>query len=167
MGTKGATGAKELFFGSHTVKIIKKIKTCPILIVPDEYNFITPKRIAFPTDYSRFYGDKELRPLRDLAELYESKIMPVCILNKEKLTDVQEYNMIKLENYLKNYTTSFHFMPKYAKKVVEINDFIQYLEVNILVMVNYKHSFIESIVKEPIIKTIGFHPLIPFLVVPD
>ncbi|MEH6537184.1 MAG: universal stress protein [Psychroserpens sp.] len=167
MGTRGATGAKEFFFGSNTVHIIKKMKRCPVLIVPNEFDFIEPKQIAFPTNFSRFYGDKELKPLKEIVELYDSKIMPVCILSEEKLTDIQAYNMTMLERYLEKYNTSFHFMPKYAKKAVEINDFIELLEVNMLVMVNYKHSFIESITKEPIIKKIGFHPLVPFLVIPD
>jgi MinD superfamily P-loop ATPase len=57
-------------------------------------------------------------------------------------------------------------MPDYAKKTQEINDFIEELGVNILVMINYKHSLIESIVKEPVIKKIGFKPIIPVLVIP-
>jgi nucleotide-binding universal stress UspA family protein len=166
MGTTGATGAKEFFYGSNTVRIIKKIKSCPVLIVPDEFDFVEPKQIAFPTDYSRVYDYKELNPLRDLADLYNSKIMPVCILSKEKLNGIQEFNMMKLESHLRNYNTSFHFMPNYAQKSIEINDFIEIAEINILAMVNYKHSFIEYIIKEPVIKKIGFHPLIPFLVIP-
>ncbi|WP_299336447.1 universal stress protein [uncultured Psychroserpens sp.] len=167
MGTKGATGAKEIFFGSNTVKIIKKTKLCPILIVPDEFEFTPPNQIAFPTDFSRCYGDRELKFLRDLVELYDSKIRVVCILSKDMLTGVQEYNMTMLESYLEDYDYSFHFMPNYAKKSEEINDFIELLEINMLAMVNYKHSFIESIVKEPVIKKIGFHPLVPFFVIPD
>lgn len=167
MGTKGATGAKEIFFGSNTVRIIKKMKLCPILIVPDEFSFVIPNQIAFPTDFRRCYEDRELKSLRDLVELYDSKVRVVCILSKDKLTGVQEYNMTMLESYLENYDYSFHFMPNYAKKTEEINDFIELLEINMLVMVSYKHSFIESIVKEPVIKKIGFHPLVPFFVIPD
>ncbi|WP_308992875.1 hypothetical protein QLS71_015560 [Mariniflexile litorale] len=36
-----------------------------------------------------------------------------------------------------------------------------------LAMVNYKHSFIEAIIIEPVIKKIGFHPMVPFLVIPE
>ena len=39
MGTKGATKAKEIVFGSNTVNIIKKVRSCPILVVPDEFDF--------------------------------------------------------------------------------------------------------------------------------
>ena len=167
MGTKGATGAKEIFFGSNTVSILKKMKLCPILIVPDEYSFIPPRQIAFPTDFRRCYGDREIQALRELIELYDSKISVVCILSKDKLTGVQEYNLTMLESYLEDFDYSLHFMPNYAKKTEEINDFIELLEIKMLVMVNYKHSFIESLIKEPIINKIGFQPKVPFFVIPD
>lgn len=167
MGTRGATGAKEIFFGSNAVRMIKKTKQCPLLMVPDDFEYVTPNQIAFPTDFSRHYAERELKHLRSLIELYDSKIRVVCILSKDKLTGVQEYNMTMLESYLENYDYSFHFMPNYAKKTEEINDFIEMLEINMLAMVNYKHSFIEGIVKEPVIKKIGFHPVVPFYVIPD
>ena len=165
MGTKGVTGAKELFFGSNTVRVVKKLKKCPVLIVPDEFDFIAPNQIAFPTDFNHYYGE-ELLPLRRLSELYNSKIRIVHINEEDKLTNLQSYNMTMLESYLKNYPSSLHWMPDYAKKTQEINDFIEELDINILVMINYKHSLIENIIKEPVIKKIGFHPMIPFFVIP-
>ena len=138
---------------------------CPVLIVPDEFDFVEPKQIAFPTGFNRFY-DEEILPLKRLSELYDSKIRILHINEEEKLTHLQDYNYTMLKMYLKNHECSFHWMPDYAKKTQEINDFIEELNINILVMINYKHSFIESIVKEPIIKKIGFHPSIPFLVIP-
>ncbi len=167
MGTKGATGAKEFFFGSKTVSVIKKMKLCPVLVVPEDYNFKAPKQIAFPTDFNRFYDDKELRILKDITSLYNSKIRIIHINVEEKLTETQEYNMTKLNDYLKQYNHSFHWMPDYTKKAKEINEFIKELEIEMLAMVNYKHSFIESIVKEPVIKKLGFHLIVPFLVIPE
>ena len=49
----------------------------------------------------------------------------------------------------------------------EINDFIEELGIDILAMVKYKHSFIEAIIKEPVIKKLGFQSKIPFLVIPE
>lgn len=167
MGTKGATGAKEFFFGSNTVHILKYVKPCPVLIIPEEYDFIKPKQIAFPTDYNRFYDIKELNPLIQLADLYNSKIRIVHINTEEELNDIQEYNLMILQSFLNECDYSLHWMPKYGKKVKEINDFIEELGINILVMVKYKHSFIEKIINEPVIKKIGFHPNIPFLVIPE
>jgi nucleotide-binding universal stress UspA family protein len=36
MGTKGATGATELLFGSNTVHVLKNAK-CPLLAIPENY----------------------------------------------------------------------------------------------------------------------------------
>jgi len=167
MGTKGATGAKEIFFGSNTVRIVNDIKDCPILIVPEDYNFVVPKQIAFPTDFNRFYNDNDIKPLKEFADLYNSKIRIVHINEEEELNDVQEYNLEVLQEHLIDYEHSLHWMPKYAKKSKEINDFIEELEIDMLAMVNYERSFIEKIIREPIIKKIGFRPIVPFVVIPE
>lgn len=166
IGTKGSSGAKGFLLGSHTVSIIKKIKNCPILIVPDEFDFVEPTQIAFPTDFNHLYGE-EILVIKRLAELYNSKIRVLHINEEDKLSHQQEYNLELLKTYLKNYACSFHWMPDYAKKTQEINDFIEELNINILVLINYKHSILEKIIKEPVIKKIGFKPIVPVLVIPS
>jgi len=166
LGTKGATGAKEFLFGSNTVRIIKKLRSCPVLIIPEDYDFVTPKQIAFPTDFNRFYEAKELEPLKALAALFNSKIQIVHINNEDDLNSVQKQNLASLKQYLGTFEHSLHIVSDYSKKVEEIKNFIKELDIDILTMVNYEHSFIEGIFNEPIIKKIGFNPTIPFLVIP-
>ena len=166
IGKKGSTAAKELFLGGNTIETIKKMRLCPILIVPEEHDFTPPKQIAFPTDFNRFFDDKELRPLKNLAEMNNSKIRVVHINVEPNLNDIQEYNYTVLKSFLEDYEHSFHWMPDYANKSHEITTFIKDLEIDILVMMNYKHSFLENLLKEPVVKKIGTHPLVPFLVIP-
>ena len=167
MGTKGATGVNKFFLGSNTVKMIQNIKDCPMLTVPQDYEFMTPKHIAFPTDFKRYFDEKELKSLLDFADLFGSHIYVLHIDEKEKLDEEQEYNMTSLQSHLKNHQYSFHWMQDYHKKSEVINVFIEDLHINVLAMVNYKHSFIESLIKEPIIKKIGYQPTVPFLVIQD
>ena len=167
MGTKGATAAIEFLFGSNTVNIVKKLRLCPVLIVPYEYDFVQPKQIAFPTDFNRFYNEKELKHLKELADLCNSEVRIVHIKTENQLDDIQEYNYMMLKHYLKDYKCSYHWMPDYTNKVEEINVFIEDLKINILTMINYRHNLMENIFNEPVIKKIGFHPLVPFLVIPD
>lgn len=167
MGTKGATAAKELFFGSNTVNIVKKMRLCPVLIVPFEYDFVEPKQIAFPTDFNRFYNEKELNHLKKLADLFNSEIRIVHIKTENQLNDIQEYNYLMLKHFLKDYKCSYHWMPDYTNKVEEINVFIEDLKINILTMINYWHSLMENLFNEPVIKKIGLQPKVPFLVIPD
>lgn len=166
IGKKGATAAKELFFGGNTIETLKKMRLCPILIVPEDHDFTPPKQIAFPTDFNRFFDNKELRPLKNLADINNSKIRVVHINVEPNLNDIQEYNYTVLKSYLEDYEHSFHWMPDYANKASEIAAFVNDLEIDILVMMNYKHNFMEWLLKEPVVKKIGTHPIVPFLVIP-
>lgn len=166
MGTKGVSSKIEAFFGSNTVNIINKIKDCPILIVPDKYEFVIPKEIAFPSDFNRQYNNKELQPLLDLTKLYDSNINVVHINTELNLSDNQKNNRSILNKYLQKYSHNFHWLPNYTKKASAIINFIEDSNINLLAMLNYKHSLIEKITHEPVIKKIGFHPTVPFLIIP-
>jgi nucleotide-binding universal stress UspA family protein len=167
MGTKGASGLKEFFFGSNTVHIIKRMRLCPILIVPDKYKFVKPRQIAFPTDFNRFYDANELTILTDITSTHKCKIRIVHYYDEENLEDIQEYNLATLKQYLGDYEYSVHCVPNYTKKATEINEFINELGIDILAMVNYRHGFIEHFIKEPVIKNIGYKPVVPLLVMPE
>lgn len=167
MGTKGAIGIDKFLFGTNTVHLVNNMLSCPVLIVPDEFDFVEPKQIAFSTDFNRFYSEKELKPILRLADLYNAKIRIVHINVEESLDDLQKYNLTVLKSYLQNNDYSLHWMPDYDNKANEIKDFITELDVNLLAMVNYRHSVIEKLIKEPVIKKIGFQPLVPFLVIPE
>ena len=167
MGTKGATGSKKIFFGSNTVKVINKMRLCSILVVPEEYDFVTLKQIAFATGFSRDYVKKELKPLIELASSFNSKIRVIHIEINKKLNINQKYNMEKLRNHLVDYEYSFHMLPNNAKKATEINTFIEEFKIDMLTMVYYKHSLMEIIINEPVIKEIGCHPIVPLLVIPE
>lgn len=62
MGTQGATGAGDVLFGTNTIHVIKKAAS-PILAVPSEFTYKTPKRILFPTDYGMVCQKEKLRVL--------------------------------------------------------------------------------------------------------
>ena len=37
MGTKGASGLQEVFMGTHTVKVIRAIRNCPVFVIPENF----------------------------------------------------------------------------------------------------------------------------------
>lgn len=165
MGTKGASKAKGIFFGSNTVTSLSKIKNCPVLIVPEDTVFKIPEQIAFPTDFNRFYGE-ELEPIITFNTHLKTKIRIVHINENENLTPVQETNLEQLKKIMKHHSHSFHWMRDYENVAQGIKDFIDIHNINMLTMVNYKHSFLENLLNEPVIKKLGFQTTIPFLIVP-
>lgn len=165
MGTKGATGAKKYILGSNTVSVINKVRLCPLMLVPAKCEFVKPDQIAFPSDFSRFFGE-DLQPITQLAALTEATINVLHIKSKDGLSEAQNANFEMLKAHLEDYKHTFNWLPSTGTKADAIADFIKENNVKILTMINYEHSFIENIIKEPIIKKLGFKSKIPFLVIP-
>ena len=165
MGTKGATGAKQFLLGSNAVTVINKVRLCPVLLVPDNFEFTTPDHIAFPTDFNRAFG-KELEFIKKITALHNSKILVLHIKFTDSLTDTQQNNFEILKTHLEDYQHSFNWIQEKGKKSQAIASFIEEQNINILTMINYKHDFFEDFVKEPVIKKMGYQATVPFLAVP-
>ena len=164
MGTKGATGAKEILFGSNTVFALKKVK-CPIIAVPESFNFESPQEILFPTDYEIDYLDEHLKPLLDVMGKTVARVHILHVIKGDGLTEYQEKNKAKLESYFKNCTYLFHSVKNESVQEA-ITNFQLKVRVNLLVMINNKHSFFENLFFRSTINQLGFHLNIPFFVIP-
>lgn len=167
MGTKGASGVKEILMGSNTVQVIKKIKDCAILAVPDEYDFKKPTEIGFATDFKCLYTKEKLKPLLEIATTFSSNIRVMHIHEEEKLDEQQEYNFVNIKENLQNFNFCIHWIPRFTKKAKLIHQFIENMHIDMLCMSHYKHSLMESILHEPVLKKVGFHLSVPFLVIPE
>lgn len=165
MGTKGATGAQEILFGTHTVHIIKKAK-CPVFAIPPNFEYEVPKEILFPTDYEVDFNKESLDVLLKIAKQHISSIEVLNVSYGYELSEKQEENKGKLDKVLNNIAHLFHDWPN-QEIIQAINNFQLKHKMNLLVMVRNKHTFVERLFIEPVIKKIGFHIKIPFMIIPD
>lgn len=164
MGTQGATGAKEILFGSNTVHVIQKTGI-PVLAVPSEFEFRPPENILFPTDYEVDYNKVDLDFLLKFSKLEHSKLHIMHVTSPEGLDSDQLDNKSFLEGRLLERNHEFHDLPD-QDLIEAINQFQKGISVELLAMVKNKHTFLERLFVEPIIKNIGLHSKVPFLVLP-
>jgi nucleotide-binding universal stress UspA family protein len=164
MGTQGATGAKEILIGTNTVHVIKKA-CCPVLAVPPNFKFETPKEILFPTDLGIDYQEKQLSMLSFLAKQHVSRVNVMHVSTGYQLSGEQAKNKVKLDGIFGRIAHLFHEMPN-QEVITAINDFQQKHKINLLVMIQNRHTFFERLFLEPVIKKLGFHITIPFMVIP-
>ncbi|WP_431136868.1 universal stress protein [Psychroserpens mesophilus] len=165
MGTQGATGAKEILFGSNTVHVFKEIK-CPILAIPSDFSFETPHELLFPTDLEVDYKNSQLTILNDIAISNHSRINALHVSTGYELTDVQKQNKSELEDVFNK--TAFIYHEVRSMNITEaIGTFQIKHKINLLAMINNKHSFFENLFFRSTINHIGFHLTIPFLVMPS
>src|SRR5690606_657141 len=104
------------------------------------------------------YGE-EIEPIKQFAKLHNAKISVFHISKGDDLSEKQDNNLALLKSSLENFEHSFHWMSDSGSKESAIKDFILDYDINLLVMINYEHSFVERITREPIVKNIGFHPI--------
>ncbi|MCJ7465608.1 MAG: universal stress protein [Maribacter sp.] len=163
MGTQGATGAKEILMGTNTVHVIKKA-TCPVIAVPANFEYENPKEILFPTDYEIDYRTIAFNELISIAKSHLSHIEILHVLTGYELSPQQEKNKKKLARMLDKAPHFFHDVPN--QEVIDaINGFQLKNRMGLLVMVQNKHTFLERLFLEPVIKKVGFHVTIPFMII--
>lgn len=164
MGTQGVTGAKDIVFGSNTTQTIKKIDR-PIIAVPSDFVYRPPKNILFPTDYEITYSEKQLKTLLYIAESYGSHISVLHVLSPSGLTEHQLANKSMLEKVLQGTNHQIHHVSGENVQST-IHDWQASGDIDFLVMVQNKHTFMESLFVRSEIKQIGLRVKIPFMAIP-
>ncbi|NVN17671.1 universal stress protein [Muricauda sp. HICW] len=162
MGTKGETSNHNTTFGSYTIEVFKYVK-CPVIAIPEDFEYRQPKAILFPTDYLLPYKRRELKLLGDLAGKFKSKVHCLYITDFDELSPRQEDNKLFLEGTLSKPYLYFETAPV-KNKVDIILEEIAKKEAGMLVMMNSRHSFFEDMLYRSTVDLLGLKIKIPFMV---
>ncbi|WP_394749368.1 universal stress protein [Spongiimicrobium salis] len=166
MGTKGATGAKAVIFGTNTVMAMEKITECPVLAIPEEYRFTSPQEIVFPTNYKTDFKRRELQHLLEIVDMYGATIHILHIEQKSSLTPSQKRKKKLLEDILGAYPYEHHRLEG-IKVHQGIYMFLEIRKSDMIAFVNKKHLFFGSILSNPLVKEMGYEAKIPVFVLND
>tara|TARA_Y100000780_G_scaffold232427_1_gene263840 strand:+ start:61253 stop:61972 length:720 start_codon:yes stop_codon:yes gene_type:complete len=164
MGTQGASGAKEILLGTNTVHVIKNAK-CQVLVIPSSFEYEAPEQILFPNDFEVWLDKKSLEQLLKITHSHISQVNVMHVYTGDELNPIQEKNKEQLAKVLSE-SGFFHEVPS-NEVIAAINEFQIKQKINLLVMIQNKHTFFERLFIEPVIKKIGFHVTVPFLVIPQ
>ncbi|TPN87473.1 universal stress protein [Aquimarina algicola] len=161
MGTRGKTDDRKMTFGSNTLQVVRYVK-CPVLAIPNGCKYTQPKNILFPTDYLMPFRRRELKLLSTLTKSFRSIVNFLYVSDYEKLSTRQEDHKKFISTSLPE--AELKFCTTQADDLTEaINQFIEKNEIDFLVMVNSRNSYLESILYQSTIDKIGLHIKIPFL----
>ncbi len=165
MGTKGATGAKEVFIGTHTMYTMKKVK-CPVMAIPSGFEYEEPKDILFPTDYNLSTDNIYLSLIKEICNKHVCRLNVLNAYYGVPLNNDQREVKDFLDEYFKDNAHIFHIAE--GVDVLEaVEDFQKKYKINLLIMIHNKHSFFENLLFKPVINQIAYHTNIPFLVIPS
>jgi nucleotide-binding universal stress UspA family protein len=166
MGTKGATNSGDFFFGSNTVKVMEKVRNCPVMAIPTNQSIKKPREIVFPTGYRTHYKRRELQYLVDILVLNQASLRILHIKEAEVLDPEQEKNKRLLEEYFSDIKHSFHFIK--ADSILNgLNDFVNLRDSDMIAFINKEHGFFKNLFTKPLVKELGYHSNIPVLALHD
>jgi len=162
MGTNGATGAKEVIFGSNTLNVIRNVD-CPVLIIPQDYEYIKPTTILFVTEYDEVFIEKSLKPLVHVISKFNANL-DILALEKEKpiskLSKNKKNEIITFFKDIKHGFYSIHNIPA----DIAINCFVQLKEVSLVAKIINKESFFKRLISGSTTDEITYNSTIPLLI---
>ena len=164
MGTKGATGAKEIFLGSNAIHVIRKTRV-PILVIPEGFVYKPLEAVLFPTDYLVQYNPENMALLFEIMEKSDA-LLHIVHAEAEKLAIAQMENKEQLKKMVNHMPSLFEditdgYMPNIVHAYVEKHN------IDLVVMMNKRHSFLRRLLFRQNIDQVGYHCAVPFLVLPD
>jgi nucleotide-binding universal stress UspA family protein len=166
MGTKGATDAKNILYGSNTVEVMEKVRNCPVLAIPGDKTYSEPKEIVFPTSFKTHFKRRELKYLYEISKITNASVRILHINKEESLSESQLQNKELLEDCLDGLDYSFHWLDN-----VDVNtglhNFVQSRDSDMVAFINKKHTLFDTLFARPMIADIGYNPIVPLLVLHD
>ncbi|WP_340065914.1 universal stress protein [Ascidiimonas aurantiaca] len=163
MGTKGASGLREVVIGSNTGDVITRVP-CPELVIPEDAVFESPAQIVFPTDFNLLYNADILDTLVHICNMHNAHIHVLFVTkNKEKLNAEQVANRELLLGYLSDCPCTFHTTTNNRLENA-IQDFVKTHDVDMIAMVAKNLNFFQQIFFRPTVENISYHTKVPFLV---
>ncbi len=165
MGTQGATGAREVLFGTHAVQVMHKANI-PVLVIPASAEAKDIRDVLFPTDYKPDYSKLKMEAL--LTVLQRSGAH-VHILHAYAEGDLQREEGAIKETLASVFSgLPLDYTVSGERGILEaIDAFVSRKKIQLLVMVRNRHTLLEQLLVTPVIDQIGFHTNIPFWVIPS
>lgn len=162
MGTNGATGAKEVLFGSNTINILRKVD-CTTLVIPENFVYRKPKNILLPLDVSDSLSSMTFLNLHMFVKKHKStlhilRIKPTNQISKEEKKDQENItNLFKSTDY--KYHKINHVPLHFA-----VDTYLQINTLDIIALLVQKETSFERFLSESDTKKISKDLKVPLLI---
>jgi len=166
LGTKGGTDAANIAYGSNAVKVMEKIRNCPVLAVPPNVLFTEPNEIVFPTSFRTHFKRRELDHLIYIARITNAPIRVLHVQKEPELDATQQNYKALLMECFDGLEYSFHNLDG-ANVSDALQFFVQSRGSEMIAFINKKHTFFSSIFSAPMVKKLGASTKVPLLAMHD
>ncbi|UII76500.1 universal stress protein [Flagellimonas sp. HMM57] len=156
MGTKGASGLKEVFMGSVAGGVISRT-SAPVIVVPDDYTYRPLDEIVFAIGNDPF-SNTTVAPLKHLVKAHQSKVKVLHVADKRS-TDLD----VPL-GHIGDLNPSIDYAFGTGDTNKDLNDYLMKDFAGLLCMVRAKKGFMERLLDESVTLKQTFNSPVPLLI---
>lgn len=165
LGTKGASGVKEILIGSNAEQVVYHSKAS-VLVVPEKTPELSFAKVALATDLKPILDTTIFNVFLMLCENYSAEIKIVHIEQSNDLDTEISNEKIKISQLQKKNKHSFHTI-KNDSIIDGLNNFVEENNSSILALVSRKYSFFENIFHKSISNKLTCHTKLPIFVIKE
>jgi nucleotide-binding universal stress UspA family protein len=157
MGTKGASGLKEVFVGSVAGGVISRTEAA-VLVVPDSYEYRPLKEIAMALSGMPFSSPSVVEPLRKLVQMHASRIHVLHIKEEHDENFDEVLSAIKDLDHDVTYNSNMGHVNE------GINEYLAKDDVELLCMVRSRKGFFQRMFNGSATMKQTFSSTVPLLI---
>lgn len=160
MGTKGASGLKEVFLGSIAGGVITKTKA-PVIVVPSDYELKQPKRLVFALHNTKIFEKTNLDVLHLISNANDSSVIALHVaksVEDELHSDEIEHGNITFK--VENIQGSGHINE-------DIKSYLNKNEADLLCLIRSKKDLITRIFNDSVTLQQTFSSSLPLLILQE
>lgn len=167
IGMKGSGKNFRKVFGSTATALVKSIDV-PLIVVPEDAKFTSPKTILFASDINVETDLHSLDELIKITQLFKSKLYVVKVIknkNEEWFEEVSATQQ-QLKKIVQIPDTSFQY-PVDTDIRHALSEFIKEHKVDMLAMMPHKYEWLERLFRKSETKDMIFHTHVPLLIIQE
>lgn len=160
MGTNGATGAKEVIFGSNTLQVIRNIE-CPTLTIPEHYTYSGIKSALFSTQRCEYFSFTGIKVFKEMLNMHQCELNVLELDDDAIIMSRKEDNNCLRELFPEHPYT--YFCLNTIPGLIAVNTATQLLKVDIHAAFIEKETFLERLLFGSESSQLAYGTLIPLL----
>jgi nucleotide-binding universal stress UspA family protein len=165
MGITGATRLSQIFMGSNALNMARQ-GVCPVIIVPPDAAFKKIKNVLLASDFKNVKTTTPVAQIKSILEIFKPTLHIVNVDSEHyvQLTDEFKNEKTWLEKTFAEYNPEFYFIRMYDF-LDAISNFTADHNIDLIVTVPRKHSFLSGLYKTSHTKKLAYHSHVPVVAI--
>jgi nucleotide-binding universal stress UspA family protein len=165
MGITGATRLEQIFMGSNALNMARE-GVCPVIIVPPKAQFKKIRNVVLASDFKNVKTTTPVAQIKKILDIFKPNLHIVNVDSEHYVELTEEYKKERewLSKTFESYNPEFYFIRMFDF-LDAISNFAADHEIDLIVTVPRKQSFISGLYKTSHTKKLAYHSHVPVVAI--